>query len=381
MAVFETSGFIDAHSHLRASSLSSQGIGQCENLEEALVRFSAMTVVEPYDEALVACSELILGGVTGVQFMFHVFGDKERYQSQLEEVLRGVSDSGIRALAILGVTDEAEYLPTSFSGQSPLPQWTEPARGLSGAELGEIYRWAKVRYPGLEFGIGPVGPQWCSDGLMEELGELAQEGMRIHSHLLESPRQRHWGSENPLERLDRFGLLGPKTSLAHCVWCNDRELKTMAEKGAQPVTCPGSNRILGAGTANLEAWKQSGVELGFGLDSSAEEIKPFEIAQLAMDRGDALTALTSGGQACTDLATHRDTVKWADEELTSPLQVWINDEELVSDGRLKDSERYQAAKGRVLQALSQDRANREGRIAEVDRAMPNYQRALDSCLG
>ncbi|MGA1532512.1 MAG: hypothetical protein ACO33E_05720, partial [Aquiluna sp.] len=118
MAVFETSGFIDAHSHLRASSLSSQGIGQCENLEEALVRFSAMTVVEPYDEALVACSELILGGVTGVQFMFHVFGDRERYQSQLEEVLRGVSDSGIRALAILGVTDEAEYLPTSFSGQS-----------------------------------------------------------------------------------------------------------------------------------------------------------------------------------------------------------------------------------------------------------------------
>ena len=381
MAVFETSGFIDAHSHLRASSLSSQGIGQCDNLEEALIRFSAMTAVDPYDEAFVACSELILGGITGVQFMFHVFGDKEQYQRQLDEVLRGVSDSGIRALAILGVTDVAEYLPTSFSGKSPLPEWTKPARGLGGSELGEIYQWAKSRYPSIEFGIGPVGPQWCTDGLMEELGELASEGMRIHSHLLESPRQRHWGSENPLDRLDRFGLLGPKTSLAHCVWCNEHELKTLAEKGAQPVTCPGSNKILGAGKADLESWSASGVKFGFGLDSSAEEIRPFEIAQLAMDRAAALEALTSGGHACTDLETHLDTVTWADEGLTSCLEVWIDGREVVSAGVLKDAERYRASKERILQTLSEDHAKREGRIAELNRAMPDYQRVLDSCLG
>jgi len=381
MVVFETSGFIDSHSHLRASSLSSQGIGQCENLEEALIRFSAMTAVDPYDEALVACSELILGGVTGVQFMFHVFGDKEQYQRQLAEVLRGVYDSGIRALAILGVTDQAEYLPTSFSGQSPLPKWTEPARGLSGTELGEIYEWAKSHYPSLEFGIGPVGPQWCSDGLMEELGELAAEGMRIHSHLLESPRQRKWESENPLDRLDRFGLLGPKTSLAHCVWCNDQELNTLVEKGAQSVTCPGSNRILGAGKANIEAWSESGVQFGFGLDSSAEEILPIEIAELAMDRDSALEALTSGGRSCTDLETHLDTVTWADEELTRCLEVWIDGKEMVSEGALKDAEKYQAAKERISHTLFEDRANREGRIAELNKAMPNYQRELDSCLG
>lgn len=381
MAVFETSGFIDAHSHLRASSLSSQGIGQCENLEEALLRFSGMTAVDPYDEALVACSELILGGVTGVQFMFHVFGDKEQYQRQLDGVLRGVSDSGIRALAILGITDEAEYLPSRFFGKSPLPEWTEPARGLGGTELGNIYQWAKSHYPGIEFGIGPVGPQWCSDTLMSELGEVASEGMRIHSHLLESPRQRHWGSENPLDRLDRFGLLGPKTSLAHCVWCNEHELKTLAEKGAQPVTCPGSNKILGAGKADLEAWSKSGVQYGFGLDSSAEDIRACEIAQLAMDRGAALEALTSGGHACTDLETHRDTVTWADEDLTSCLEVSISGREVVSAGVLRDAERYETARERILQTLSEDRANREGRIVELNRAMPDYQRVLDSCLG
>lgn len=381
MAVFETIGFIDAHSHLRASSLSSQGIGQCENLEEALIRFSAMTAVDPYDEAMVACSDLILGGITGVQFMFHVFGDMEHYQRQLAEVLRGVSDSGIRALAILGVTDQAEYLPTSFSGQSPLPKWTEPARGLTGKELGDVYEWAKSKYPNLQFGIGPVGPQWCSDRLMGELGEIAQQGMRIHSHLLESPRQRRWESENPLDRLDRFGLLGPKTSLAHCVWCNDQELGTLADRGAQSVTCPGSNKILGAGKANLGAWRESGVQFGFGLDSSAEEILPFEIAQIAMDRDSAVEVLTSGGQSCTDLETHLDSVTWADEGLSNCLEVWIDGREMVSDGALKDAKKYEAAKDRISQALFEDRANREARISELNEAMPIYQRELDVCLG
>ncbi|MGA0414007.1 MAG: amidohydrolase family protein, partial [Aquiluna sp.] len=195
------------------------------------------------------------------------------------------------------------------------------------------------------------------------------------------PRQRKWESENPLDRLDRFGLLGPKTSLAHCVWCNDQELNTLAEKGAQSVTCPGSNRILGAGKANIEAWSESGVQFGFGLDSSAEEILPIEIAELAMDRDSALEALTSGGRSCTDLETHLDTVTWADEELTRCLEVWIDGKEMVSEGALKDAEKYQAAKERISHTLFEDRANREGRIAELDRAMPNYQRELDSCLG
>ena len=41
--------------------------------------------------------------------------------------------------------------------------------------------------------LGPIGPQWCSDQLLGEIANLSAEtGLRIHMHLLESPRQRLW---------------------------------------------------------------------------------------------------------------------------------------------------------------------------------------------
>lgn len=380
MAVIETSGFIDSHSHLRGSSLSSQGVNQCENLEEALLRFAAMTGADSYDDAFVACNELLLGGVTGVQFMFHVFGDMDHYQSELSKTLRAISDSGIRALVILGITDQAEYLPTSFEGKSPLPDWVQAKRGLSSKQLGEIYQLANTSHPNINFGLGPVGPQWCSDQLLQDLGELATAGMRIHSHLLESTRQRNWCGENPLDRLVRFGLLGPKTSLAHCVWCNEQELGILAEHGAQLVTCPGSNQILGAGTANLAGWEQAGVDFGFGLDSSAEHVEPFKIASSFMSRDLALNALTQGGIRCTELATDQDRVVWEDNRYENCLSVSVAEVELVAGGVLRSAESHEAAKQRMAQALIKDRQDRQVRISELDEIMPLYQRELDSFL-
>ena len=377
MSEQQTPGFVDAHSHLRATTLSSQGILGCQNLEEALLRFTAMTAVDPTDDALVACSDLISAGVTGVQVMFHTFGTKDFYLQTLDAVLTGISKSGLRALVILGVTDSAEFLPAVATSTDALPSWLPPKSRITTTELAEVYDWATTRYPELNFGIGPVGAQWCSDAMLRELGELAQQGMRVHSHLLESPRQRNWVGENPIDRLERNALLGPKTSLAHGVWCDREDLSRIAAAGAQLVTCPGSNSALRAGTADLDAWQSAGVRFGFGLDSSAEEIKPLAIAASAMDSLTAVSTLTHGGQACTDLNTDLDQVVWENIDLGICRSVRVAGRELYSAGILHNQSEVDQARARIHERMLEDADSRAERHLQLDRLMPSYQKELD----
>ena len=46
---------------------------------------------------------------------------------------------------------------------------------------------------------------------------------------------------------ERYGLMGPKTLLGHCIHMTDREIGLIAESGAKPVFCPTSNLFLGSG--------------------------------------------------------------------------------------------------------------------------------------
>ena len=178
-----TSGFIDAHSHLRSTTLSQQLVADSKSLEEAILRMSAMSAVDPFDDALLACSQLLSAGITGVQVIFHTFGTPDSYLEALSKTLSGIEQSGIRALVILGITDQAEFLPIGLEDNSLLPTWLPPKQNLSAVQFADVYETAKKMYPMVKFGIGPVGPQWCSEYLLGALAELSQDGARIHSHL------------------------------------------------------------------------------------------------------------------------------------------------------------------------------------------------------
>lgn len=373
----ETGGFVDAHSHLRSTSLASHGIDNCQNLEEALLRFTAMSSVDIFDDAFVAASDLVKAGVTGVQVFFHTFATKDDYLGALNQVMKGLEKSGIRALVILGITDQAEFLPARLEGQDLLPSWLPPNQNISAKDYVEVFQLAEKLYPDFEFGLGPIAGQWCSDNLLATIGELRGESIRVHSHLLESPRQRNWVGENPLLRLSRFNLLGNKTSLAHGVWCQDEDLKLIADSGAQLVTCPESNKVLRAGRADLSNWQKHSVTFGFGMDSAAEEIQPLKIAMEAMDKQAAIEALTYGGVACTDLGVSEDVVRWSDFEEGICDEVIINSRTLVRAGALVQKSEVEAAKGRIEEAMAKDAFARNIRQQTLTDLMPRYQKALD----
>lgn len=115
----------------------------------------------------------------------------------------------------------------------------------------------------------------CSDGLMEQLGELQKEtGMYLQSHLSENPGEIEWvkqlapWSENYGDAYDHFGLFGSfgKTVMAHCVYSGKEERALMAERGVYMAHCPQSNLNLSSGIAPVRTMMEEGVRVGLGTD-------------------------------------------------------------------------------------------------------------------
>ncbi len=365
-----TAGFVDAHSHLRATSYSQHGIGGA-SLEEGLLRMSAMTTVDARDDAFVACSELIEKGVTGVQVMFHTFGDADEYLEALDSLVAGIARSGIGALIVLGTTDQAEFFPLGCEPGLALADLVGVPRRLTPSEFGRVVERATSQYPDVAFGVGPVGPQWCSDELLHAIGELAKQGYRVHSHVAESSSQRAWAGDL-VARLERARLLGPHTSLAHAVWLTDDELRLLADRGTSLVTCPLSNQLLSAGTANVTRWQAAGVSFGVGMDSADRTATPMSVAQHALSFQDAEHALTIGGARATGLDCSSDEVDWSAGDLETPRRVVIGGRERLADGALVDLAEVDQARGRIAEAMLRDAPRRAIRHRALDTLMPEY---------
>jgi guanine deaminase len=64
----------------------------------------------------------------------------------------------------------------------------------------------------------------------------------------------------------RFGLLGPRSLMGHCIHLSDREVAAMAEAGATAVWCPTSNMFLGSGLLDHARLQAAGVRVAVGTD-------------------------------------------------------------------------------------------------------------------
>ena len=366
---------VDGHSHLRSTSLQAHAVvGSC--LEEALLRMTAMSAVDIEDDAFVAACDLVASGVTGVQVAFHTFQEPEGYLESVSAMVSGIRRSHIRALVILMLTDQAEYLPAGAARPNHLPASLEPHRGMRPQEFPDVVRQAMADHPDVQFGIGPVAPQWASDALLEILGELAYSGLRVHAHCLESERQRDWAG-NALERMQRFGLLGPLTSLAHCVWCSDAELDLVAESGAALVTCPQSNMLLGSGFPRVQEWVSRGITTAIGMDSATDKPRPVQVAREVLLEEEALIALTAGGSAATGLPIEDDHVEWSDLAQGVVSSVRIEGQLVFDAGRLSLHEECEDARSRIAAQMHRDEPDRTQRQDALGSIMSDYLRYLD----
>jgi cytosine/adenosine deaminase-related metal-dependent hydrolase len=115
----------------------------------------------------------------------------------------------------------------------------------------------------------------------------ARHGIGLHTHLLEAKTQAlmapaEFGGSF-VAYLDHFALIGPKSSLAHFVWCTDRDIELAAEKQVNVVNNPVSNLLLGSGLQPTWRLLEAGVTVGLGSDGcSGNAISILEQAKLSM---------------------------------------------------------------------------------------------------
>ncbi|AWI60810.1 guanine deaminase [Sinorhizobium fredii] len=67
----------------------------------------------------------------------------------------------------------------------------------------------------------------------------------------------------------RYGLLGRKTLLGHCIYMSDREISVLAETGAVGVFCPTSNLFLGSGLFDRDRFDTLGARHAVATDVGA----------------------------------------------------------------------------------------------------------------
>jgi len=117
----------------------------------------------------------------------------------------------------------------------------------------------------------------CTDAALEGLGALAREcGCHVQTHCSESD----WEHGHVLARhgvtdaasLDRFGLLGRRSVLAHGNFLTADDMDLLAARGSAVAHCPVSNAYFAGAVFPLRAALAKGVRVGLGTDISGGPI-------------------------------------------------------------------------------------------------------------
>lgn len=212
-----------------------------------------------------ACAEMIR---TGTGYFWDMYW-------QPEATARAVEDAGLRA-TIGGPLFDADG--RTAEAQARVSAELDALAGSSGE---------------IDAALAPHSIYTVSEELLRWAGEQAGErGLAIQIHLSETEGEvtdclaAH--RERPAAYLDRLGLLGERTVLAHGVWLDQAELELIAERGATVVANPVANMKLAVGgVLPYPAARQAGVAVGLGTDGPGSndsldllsDLKTFALAQ------------------------------------------------------------------------------------------------------
>ena len=153
------------------------------------------------------------------------------------------------------------------------PEWYRDATASAGVEASaaSIEAVTAVGSPLVEPIITPRFTPACTDALLEGLGELAAAtGVRVQTHCAESD----WHCDYALDRfgvsdstaLNRFGLVRPRTVLAHSDHLTADEMVLVAGRGAGVAHCPLSNAYFANAVFGVRQALAAGVGVGLGSD-------------------------------------------------------------------------------------------------------------------
>jgi 5-methylthioadenosine/S-adenosylhomocysteine deaminase len=243
-----------------------------------------------------ACAEMLASGTT-------CFLDAYLF---VDAIADAVDASGMRAVLCQGVF---EIENAGFK--------TVDAAFASAANLADRLAGNEKLRPA----IFPHAVYTCSAKTLTRCADFARERhVRLSTHAAETAKEnddcQKANGARVVPYLERLGLLGPSTLLAHGVALDAADIATLARTGTAVAHCPKSNMKLASGIAPVEALRRAGVTVGLGTDGAASN----NALNLFSEMGTAalLQKVATGdptaleAQAALDLATRNgaDALGW-----------------------------------------------------------------------
>lgn len=260
-------GLVNGHTHAAMTLFRGYGddMPLMEWLEGKIWPAEArLTEEDVYWGARLACLEMISSGTV-------TFWDMYWYP---EATARAVADAGLRAVIGAPLIDQGsaasgdlrELALRSLDEVAAVAQDAAPAvaAGAAGADSGPRAPIAPALAPHAIYTVSEESLRWIA-----ELS--AERRVPVHIHLAETEQEVRDCLEahgaRPAAYLDRLGLLGPRTVIAHGVWLDESELDLLAEREVTVVTNPVANQKLAVGGPfPYLAARRREVRIGLGTD-------------------------------------------------------------------------------------------------------------------
>jgi len=202
-----------------------------------------------FDGTLLACVEMLRGGVT-------TFNDMYFFP---EAAGKAALAAGMRAALGIIVVD------------FPSPYASDPLDYLA---KGMALRDSMRDQPRLSFCFAPHAPYSVDDKALTQVATYANElDVPVHIHLHETRDELTQSLARdgcrPLGRLQNLGLVGPNLVAVHGVHLEDHEIDVLARHASHVAHCPSSNLKLASGMAPVAKLLAAGVNVGLGTDGAA----------------------------------------------------------------------------------------------------------------
>lgn len=299
-------GFVQGHVHL-CQTLFRNAAEELRLLDWLKQRIwpleGAHTPASLYATARLGIAELLLGGTTTILDMGTVH--------HTDAVFEAARESGIRAFIGKAMMDAGAEVP---------PTLQESTEHSLRASFDLFERWDGAAGGRLRYAFAPRFVPSCSEVLLREVAAASARGARVHTHASEQEEEialvRQMTGRDNLVYLDELGLMGHRTTLAHCVWTTDGEVDLLARSGAHVAHCPGSNLKLASGIAPVPRYLERGISVCLGADGApcnnhldifaemrlAGLIQKPRLGPLAMPARTLVELATRGGAAAVGLS-------------------------------------------------------------------------------
>jgi 5-methylthioadenosine/S-adenosylhomocysteine deaminase len=268
-------GFINGHTHVPMTLF--RGLHDDVTLNDWLYKYIFPAEAKNVNKEFIrwgtrlAAAEQIRGGVT-------TFADMYYFEDAVAEETKAAGMRGVLGETFIDF---------------PAPDNKSEAEALAYTEK-FLNKWQGD--PLIRAAAAPHSIYTCSRKTLQDAAALARKyHAPILIHTAEMKKEWEDSQKNngmsPVQYLDKLGVLGPDVVSAHCIFVDEADRKTLADRQVGCVHNPSSNMMIASGVSPVPEMRTAGVAVGLGTDGPAGSNNDLDLME-EMDLAAKLAKIT-----------------------------------------------------------------------------------------